>query len=227
MSAAIIIQARMGSVRFPGKVLAPLLGKPVIEHVVDRALDAARGTDIRVAVAIPDGAEDVPLDSFLRERYDNVASYIGLEHNVLHRFYQTACAMSRPDYIVRLTGDCPLVDPRLIRECLDEAATRREPYYGQTNSPDGTDVEAFSFAALHDAYTNAPGDQAEHVTTWIRRNRKGVSHDSDPKYADVHYSVNTIDDLHTCQRILLSCTEGARWQDHVAAYRRIHGQANV
>lgn len=218
---SIIIQARMGSSRYPGKMLAPLAGKPVIDHVIDRALDVGTCDDVYVATSHE--PSDDPLVDHVRARYrDRVEVCRGMASNVLARFYQAAIVANRPDYIVRLTGDCPLVDPRQIEQVLDAAQADAVAYTGVTNSPDGTDVEVFTFAALQAAYYFASLDEVEHVTTWIRANRDVNSVESLPALADIHYSVNTVEDLRLCEQLIEACGEGARYQDHVDAIRRLH-----
>ncbi len=217
---AIVVQARQGSFRFPGKMLAPLAGKPVIQHVLERTLEV-EGV-CAVILATSQDASDEPLREFVRHHFrDNVLVCAGVANNVLHRFYQATRLALRPDYVVRLTGDCPLLDPRLVSRAIVESVRDQLPYNGVTNSPDGTDVEIVSFEALEGAYYFAHLEEVEHVTTWIRANRTGRSIESFPAYTDIHYSVNTIDDLRLCEHLIANCGEGARYQDHIDAIRAL------
>lgn len=218
---AIVIQARQGSSRFPGKMLAPLAGKPLIQHVLDRALEVD-GVDA-VILATSSDPSDEPLRDFIRAHFGSrVQVCLGVATNVLHRYYQAARMANRPDYVVRLTGDCPLLDPRLVSRAIVESVRDQLRYNGITNSPDGTDVEIVAYEALESAYFFASMEEVEHVTTWIRANREGRSIESFSEFSDIHYSVNTVDDLRLCEHILAICGEGARYQDHIDAIREIN-----
>lgn len=224
MSVAIIIQARQNSSRFPGKMLAPLGGKPMICHVVDRALDVDGAT---VIVASTIDKSDDPLCGYLFHYGDKIKVYRGNQRDVLARFYNARKELAQSaETVVRLTGDCPLIDTRSIENAISSArGSGCRHYRGVTNSPDGNDVESFGWVMLKDAYFNAGIHDQEHVTTWMRRQDDAESIESDPTYADVHYSVNTIEDLRMCELLLAECGEGARMQDYVAAYRRINAKS--
>ncbi len=228
MSVAIIIQARMGSTRFPGKMLAPLGGKPVIRYVIDRALDVV-GVDW-VVVAMTNRSSDAPLLSYVKGIGNGkLAYYRGNERNVLKRFYHAAHHLpNKPDVIVRITGDCPLIDPRSISNCIGNIQkpkfycgvnVHENQYYGITNSPDGNDCEAFTIEMLDAAYMSAGPYEQEHVTTWMRKQERAVSTESAPGLSHIHYSINTIDDLRVCESLLNECGEGSRWEDYAAACR--------
>lgn len=167
MKAVAVVQARLGSTRLPGKVLRPLAGRAVLDHVLDRAL-AVPGVSAVVA-AIPAGPENAPLAEALRRRAD-VTLYQGSEDDVLDRYYRAAKAAGA-DAVVRITSDCPLVDPevtgRVLKALLDQkadyACNNRPPSY-----PHGLDVEAFTFAALEKAWQEAKGrEEREHVTFFL------------------------------------------------------------
>jgi spore coat polysaccharide biosynthesis protein SpsF (cytidylyltransferase family) len=187
----LIIQARSRSARFPNKIMADLCGKPIIEHVIQRC--AAAKIPELVVVAMP--KEDFtdrdhgPLP--VGERVRKIAAKHRAEvyapetplgtDDVLTRFYKTACHYHM-NQIVRVTGDCPLIDPAIIDRCLMEFMVNRNAIEYVTNSilrihPRGMDVEVFSFNALEQACykacleDNAAFDQ-EHVTPYIRRNPK-------------------------------------------------------
>ncbi len=178
MKTVAIIQARMGSSRFPGKVLKPILGKPMLWYIV-RRVRSARSID-EVVVAVPDTAVDEPLRQFCRDH--EIPFFAGSEADVLDRFHGAAKQFGG-DPVLRVTADCPLVDPQVI-ECL--LAMYRKGEYDHVgvvagagavgitsgNFPDGLDAECFSFAALEQAWTSAedPRDR-EHVTRYIWRQR--------------------------------------------------------
>lgn len=222
MTTVAVIQARMGSSRFPGKHLAPLAGKPMILHVIN-ACNKSRRLD-KVVVAISNHQSDDPLYHYLKSVCTNgCVWYRGSLTDPLERTYEAAREHGA-DVVVRITADCPLVDYRLIDSVLINKLG--DVYRGQTNSPDGSDVEAFDFTALHLANLKASVREREHTTTWIRNQAKrglfkATSVEGDERYNDVHYSVNTVEDLNLCEQILAITGENARWEDHVEAYRKL------
>ena len=180
MRTVAIIQARMGSNRLPGKVLRPIVGKPMLWHIV-RRVRAVPSID-EVVVATPEG----PADEVLR-RYcetEGIASFSGSELDVLDRFYRAAQAFGA-DPVLRITADCPLVDPELVEELIGIYRSGSYDYAAVAagadahtleggSFPDGMDAECFSFASLERAWKEAqdPRDR-EHVTRFIWR-RKGL-----------------------------------------------------
>ena len=167
-----VIQARMSSTRFPGKVLAPLGGLPMIGFMAARAGQARTIDQLVVAPSVD--ASDDPLAEALAGL--GIACVRGDLHDVLARFATVAVA-TEADIIVRLTGDCPLVEPGLIDAVVaqvaagaDYASNVAPPTY-----PDGLDVEAFTRAALDRAVAKAKlSDEREHVTLWMRRQDSGL-----------------------------------------------------
>ncbi len=217
MKTVAIIQARMSSSRFPGKHLAPLAGKPMILHVI-RACLKAHKID-HVVVAMSDQMSDDPLYQYVKH-HAPVSFYRGSLSNPLERTYEAARQL-QAEVVVRITADCPLVDYRVIDRVVAALGDRDFRYFGVTNSPDGTDAEAFTFEALESAQNGASTAEREHTTTCIRKVNANAGDHDDQRFSDVHYSVNTVCDLQLCEAMLLMCGEGARWQDHVEAYRKI------
>jgi len=170
----VLIQARMGSSRFPGKVLQDLCGRPMLWHVVNRAR-RAKGAD-KVVVATTDQSPDDAIADFCRR--EGIGCYRGSEADVLDRFYQAARA-NGGDVVVRVTADCPLIDPAVI----DEVVTRFErgdcDYACNViryTYPDGLDTEVFSFAALERAWREArKPSEREHVTPYLRTDKFRVA----------------------------------------------------
>ena len=215
MSTLTIIQARMGSTRFPGKILAPLAGRPVISHVIARAIKADVG---QVVVAVPGTDENAPVTAYLRGA---VPVFLGPEDDVLGRFARAA-ALFAPDAttIVRITADCPLVDPATIADLVDRYESIGADYLGRTNAPDGNDVEVFSAALLRVADRLAASHEREHVTTWMRKRNEAVTLTGNEDMTGIKYSVDTVEDLRVCDRLLVECGPDAGWRDYVAALRR-------
>lgn len=169
---AVIIQARMGSSRLPGKVLLDLAGWTVLRHVVTRA-QAIRGVDV-VCCAIPDLSDS---DEVAKEASRCGAKvYRGSEQDVLAR-YLGAARMVVADTIMRITCDCPLIDPDICGQVL-ALRERTSSDYACNNMPasfpHGLDCEAFSMSVLERAAAQAsqPEQRGEFVTPWIRTHPK-------------------------------------------------------
>lgn len=165
---AAIIQARMGSTRLAGKVLADIGGHPMLWHVVHRAL-RCRKVD-QVVVATTTNGQDDPIESFCRA--EGVLCVRGPEQDVLERYFQAA-SLVKAEVVVRITSDCPFLDPEVVDAVVAAfAATPGCDYASNTlhyTYPDGLDVEVFSFAALALARKNAASPlEREHVTPYLR-----------------------------------------------------------
>jgi spore coat polysaccharide biosynthesis protein SpsF (cytidylyltransferase family) len=163
-----VLQARMSSTRLPGKVLKPILGLPMLARQLERLRRCAALDELVVATS--DRPDDDPVADLCA--VEGVACFRGSLNDVLDRFYQCAKAHGA-DHVVRLTGDCPLSDPRMVDELvrfylerdLDYAANCRPP-----TLPDGLDAEVFTFAALEAAWREADEPFArEHVVPFIIR----------------------------------------------------------
>lgn len=165
-----IIQARMGSERLPGKVLADIHGKPMLAWVVERVAKARTLHELLVATTteLPDN----DIEKLCVERGFQV--FRGHPTDVLDRYYQAALSI-QADVIVRLTGDCPLIDPDLIDEVVQAYLTAEPPIDFATNRlpnqrtyPIGTDVEVCDFEALRRAWKDADQPyQREHVMPYL------------------------------------------------------------
>jgi spore coat polysaccharide biosynthesis protein SpsF len=169
MKAAAIIQARMGSSRLPKKVLMPLAGRPVIAHIVDRA----RKIDglVEVLVATTTSPSDDPLAAFCSER--GIPVFRGSEQDVLERYYRAAHGLA-VDAVMRITGDCPLLDPRESQRVLAAFLARPTCEYASNIEPpflpDGLDTEVIRFDTLERIWREAKEPMyREHVTLYVRR----------------------------------------------------------
>lgn len=165
---AIIVQARMASTRLPGKVLLPLAGHSVLWHVLTRCA-AVEGCEA-VCCAIPDDEACAEIAAEAERAGAAVAR--GPEHDVLARYLGAADAVGA-DVVMRVTSDCPVIDPQVCAIVL-RARAEAEADYACNNMPrrwpHGLDCEAFTREALERAARLAgePGDR-EHVTPWLRR----------------------------------------------------------
>jgi spore coat polysaccharide biosynthesis protein SpsF len=165
-----IIQGRMDSSRLPGKILQEIGGLPMLMRVVER-VRLARSVDEVVFATTTDPSDD-SVEMYCREQ--GVPCFRGSLHDVLDRFYQAALAF-QAETVVRLTADCPLLDPGLVDETVglfrqegaDFAANRLPPPFQRTY-PIGLDVEVCSFSALQRAWqeASAPHDR-EHVLPYL------------------------------------------------------------
>lgn len=164
MRTVCIVQARMSSTRLPGKVLLPLAGREVLAHVLDRL--AFCNTLDEVVVATSSDASDDVLAQWCRAR--GVPVFRGSLQDVLDRYYQCALA-NRADAVVRITADCPALDPTLVDQMVRAFhADNYDLFYLGGEFPDGLDCEVFAFAALERAWREAvlPSER-EHVGPYI------------------------------------------------------------
>jgi spore coat polysaccharide biosynthesis protein SpsF (cytidylyltransferase family) len=137
-----VVQARLGSSRFPRKVLADVDGVPALEFLLRRLTRAERVDDL--VVALPDGPSDDELESVVFGW--GFRAIRGPENDVLARFL-VATAGSEAQWTVRVTGDCPLIDPKVVDRAISEAEVTGADYVALSESfPDGFDVEVFPTA---------------------------------------------------------------------------------
>ncbi len=177
MSTLAFVQARMGSTRLPGKVLSPLHGRPALLAIVER-LSRVRALD-GIAVLTSVAAGDDAIAALCETA--GVTCVRGDEQDVLDRFHVAAERLG-PELIVRVTADCPLVDPEVVSDLLDLHASRSELDYvsvatgaigaeaGLRRFPDGLDAEAFASSVLDEAWREATDPyEREHVTPFLWR----------------------------------------------------------
>lgn len=166
MKKVAIIQARMSSKRLPGKVLMDLEGSPVLTHVINRA--TASATFDAVIVATSDDPSDDPIEE--RCERDGVLCFRGSLEDVLGRFAAAARAYDA-DVIGRLTADCPLLDPRVIKTVVESFDPTAYDYASNVITrtyPKGLDTEVFSRSALERANREATStEDREHVTRYF------------------------------------------------------------
>ena len=167
--ASVIIQARMSSTRLPGKVMKDILGKPLLSFLLERLKQCQ--TIERVIIATTDSPKDKVIVEYAKNR--GVAVFCGSENDVLDRYYQTA-KVHQLDTIVRVTSDCPLLDPDVTDSVVKyfyEHANLDLVNTGQSY-PEGFDTEVFSFTSLEKAWQAARlRSEREHVTSYIWNNR--------------------------------------------------------
>lgn len=205
MKVIAIVQARMGSTRLPGKVLKDLAGEPLLARVVQRTTRARGLSDIVVATT-EDASDDAIVDLCQVRGWQ---FFRGDQEDVLDRYYRSALAFGA-DIIVRITSDCPLVEPEIVDRVMGEILQHSEEVDYATNSlvrtfPRGLDVEAISFAALEKAWQDDTNPAwREHVTPYIWRHPekfkiRNVASDTD--YSHMRWTVDTLEDLTFIRKI--------------------------
>ena len=249
MIVAAIIQARMGSTRLPGKILRVLPRTPspngrggaaqtILAHVINRA-QAIPGVDV-VCVATTERAEDDRVAHLARAAGARVVR--GPEFDVLGRYVVAADAVGA-DVIVRLTADCPLLDPAVAGEVLQTFIVSRRMaipgkptvYASNVHPPswyDGTDVEAFDRRMLTAAAESAGDAEREHVTTWMVAHAARVVNVACPNGdggGALKLSVDTAADLDRVRRTFAALWNRRcfSWRDVVAAHARAYPHSAV
>lgn len=161
-----ILQARVSSTRLPGKVLKNIISKPMLLRQIERIRRAKLIDKLIVATSLD--LTDNPIETLCKE--NDIAFYRGSLNDVLDRFYQTAKPFNA-DHIVRLTGDCPLIDPQLIDAVISFHIKGGYDYSSnnfECTFPDGLDTEVFKYKCLEQAWKEAVlPSQREHVTPFI------------------------------------------------------------
>jgi spore coat polysaccharide biosynthesis protein SpsF len=223
-----IIQGRMASSRLPGKILLDIAGKPMLAHVVERAR-RAKTVDL-VVVATTTQPEDDAVETYCRE--NGIAVWRGSLQDVLDRFYQAALAF-RADAVVRLTADCPLVDPQLLDHIVEEflhtgvdfCCNRLPPPLKRTY-PIGLDVEVCTFQALERAWKEAKEPhEREHVMPYLYETPgrfKILRVDYEKDYGEMRWTVDTPQDLELVRQIFgrLGENRAFTWLDVLDLFER-------
>lgn len=193
----LITQARTGSTRLPGKVLMEINQVPLLKIHLDR-LKKSRKID-KIIVATTVNQEDDIIEKLCAEWGYNV--FRGSESDVLDRFYQVLKNI-KPNWVVRVTSDCPLIDPKLIDDVISFAQKKDIDYCSNTlieKFPDGQDVEVFKYHALEYAWQTATKkSDREHVTPYIREQSNlnnnnlftAINFDNDINFSNIRMTVD-------------------------------------
>ena len=192
-----IIQARMGSTRLPGKVMADIAGEPMLQRVMQRVGHATKLDGIIVATS--SNPEDDPVAELCGKLTINCVR--GSESDVLDRYYQAA-KQHQLNCIVRLTADCPLADSHVIDRVIAAYQVGEHDYVSNIDPPtfpDGLDTEVFSFYALERAWRDASlRSEREHVTLYIRNHPelfRLANVVSERELSDLRWVVDEVRDL--------------------------------
>lgn len=167
MNVVAIIQARMGSTRLPGKILKKVLGKPLLDYQIER-LKRSKLIN-KIVIATTTNKQDQEIVDFCKSRF--ISFYRGSEEDVLARYYETA-KKYKADVIVRITSDCPLIDPVIVDKVVEEYLNdTTQDYVSNTierTYPRGMDTEVIQFSLLEEIHREAKSlTEREHVTAYI------------------------------------------------------------
>jgi spore coat polysaccharide biosynthesis protein SpsF len=220
-----VIQARMGSTRLPGKVLETILGEPMLCWVVDRTRLAALVEEVVVATTI-EQADDAVVELCQQKGYP---FYRGSEGDVLDRYWQAA-NLHDADVVVRITADCPLIDPGLIDEAVETLLTSKPPLDFVANRlpwertyPIGLDVEVCSSRALGEAWRDGKEThQREHVMPFIYEHPdrfRILLLNAEEDYGELRWTVDTGEDLEFIRQVVrkLPGRLDFNWRDVLSA----------
>lgn len=231
MTLIAIVQARMGSSRLPGKALKDIQGRSMLARVVRRA---QRSSLIdRLIVATTDKEAD---DAIASEcKILGVSVFRGSEDDVLDRYYQAAKAFSA-EAVVRITSDCPLIDPDVIDRVVRVFLDNRPDYASNTienTYPRGLDVEVFTFSALEKAWRNASLDfERVHVTPYIYLHPelfRKLSVTAEKNLSFYRWTVDTAEDLALVRAVYekMGGDDHFSWRDVLDLFEREPGLAEL
>lgn len=191
MKVLAIVQARCSSSRLPGKVIKELAGKPMIIHELDR-LSRSKMID-KIVLATSTEASDDPLAQVVADAGEAV--YRGNLDDVLDRYYQ--CAKEHhPEHVVRITGDCPVIDWRLVDNVINTHIKHGNDYTNLSEDyPDGLDTEVMKFSALEEAWNKANLlSEREHVTLYLRNHENDFKLETIPCKENLEFMRWTVDE---------------------------------
>jgi len=207
-----IVQARMGSTRFPNKVMRPILGVPMIELLLNR-LSQSKLLDGIILATSQDVRNQALINHVQGLGYE---VYQGSEDDVLDRYYQAA-TVYKAQTVIRITGDCPLVDAEVVDRAIATFQSGNADYLSNTNPPtypDGLDVEVFTYAALARAWQEARQPrEREHVTPYIRESGKfrlvSIAHTED--HSGKRWTVDEPEDFEVIENVFKHFAPGCNF----------------
>ncbi|MFT7900755.1 MULTISPECIES: cytidylyltransferase domain-containing protein [Flavobacteriaceae] len=221
-----ITQARTGSTRLPNKIMKKIKDKTLLNIHINR-IKKAKVID-SIIIATTNKIDDDVIENTAKEL--NVNCYRGDENDVLDRFYQ-AVKKEKPDYIIRLTSDCPLIDGSLIDILVKKTIESNVDYCSNTlieSFPDGQDIEVFTFKSLEKAWKEATLlSEREHVTPYIKKNStfnnintfKSINISSDNlEYENVRMTVDELNDFKVISKLIEKLGEEDNWENYAELY---------
>lgn len=217
---ALITQARVGSTRLPNKVLKEINGLSLLAIHLKRLKKTQVG-NIIVATTFEESVEQI----ISIANKENVRYYQGSTEDVLDRYYQAAL-IDKPEYVVRITSDCPLIDPVLVDAVIDFTIKHKLDYASNTlveRYPDGQDVEVFKFSSLKEAWLNAKlPSEREHVTPYLWKNSsymggnlfRSDNFESPFDYSKVRMTVDEPLDFEMIKQVVNSIGINESWESY-------------
>ena len=212
-----IIQARRGSSRLPDKVLLPLGGQMVLTHVIKRC-KAIKSVDEVVLATVDNPYEDILEEVALSA---GASVYRGSEQDVLDRYYQAA-VKAKATHVMRITSDCPLIDPDVCNDLVLRVIDTNSDYGGNGSFIHGLDCEVFTMEALEKAHkTAANKEDREHVTLWMKRDPSvkqiHLALDDTKGYSKYRLTLDYPDDYELLSRIFAEIKDQIKpWREVVA-----------
>ena len=217
----IVTQARIGSTRLPSKVLFPIADDTLLGIHLKRLKKSKIASDIVVATTFEDKAEQIVSIA----QQNGVRYFQGSTDNVLDRFYQ-AVKLEQPDYVVRVTSDCPLIDAALLDKIIEMAIKYKLDYCSNTlieAYPDGQDVEVIKWRAFKNSWKYAKTKlQLEHVTPFIRENTdfygkklfSSMNFPCEEDYSHIRMTVDESDDFNAMELIVNELGIDKNWKTY-------------
>jgi len=214
----------MGSTRLSGKVLMKLQGREVLGHVIDRVKASHVGQPIVLTTL---AVNDIPIVRFCAEQ--DVLVFCGSENDVLDRFWQAAKLLDL-DHIVRITADCPILDPEVLAHVVKMHVESGADYTSNVimeTFPDGLDCEIFTKASLEKAWNESQlASEREHVTPYIRKNPllfKQHSVESKENFSQMRWTLDTDADFQFLTKLFEGLgTKALFGMEQVLVYLRAH-----
>ena len=207
MNKVVIIQARMGSTRLFGKVLKKIKKRTILDYVIDR-LRYCKEIDNIVLATTTSKKDDVIKDYAIQKK---INLFRGNEPDVLDRYYNTA-KKYKADVVIRITGDCPLIDPKIVDEVIKKHITSNADYTSNVikrTYPKGLDVEVFNFHTLEKAHEEAiEKHHREHVTLYIMEHAEkyklqNIRARGKLHRPDIRITLDTKEDFELIKKIIL------------------------
>jgi len=209
-----IIQARMGSTRLPGKIMMSVRNKPLLHYVINQVLQSKKIDKLIIATT------NLPQDDEIVKFVDlyGIEVFRGSEEDVLDRYFHYAKKF-KLDTIIRITSDCPLIDPEIIDKCVEKFEKKNLDYLSNVNKkidddwiydpcgfPSGFAVEVFTFNALENAWKNAKKlSDREHVTQYILDNPKKFKIDgleNQENFSDLRLTLDHQEDFNLIKLVI-------------------------
>lgn len=217
----LVTQARTGSSRLPRKILKKINGKSILKIHLDRLNNCQNVSEIIVATT--NNPQDAIIYNLALEWGYNASK--GSENDVLDRYYQ-AVKDKKPDWVVRVTSDCPLLDPELVDNVIEYVQKKNVDYGSNAlveHFPDGQDVELFKFSALEEAWKNAKlMSEREHVSPYIRNNcnERGkslfsaINYDCYNDFSKIRMTIDEQADYELIKILVEELGESEKWETY-------------